>query len=325
MWNVLWCLIAIELVEIGMTRSSHPPGLMSLTRRLIESQRLISSGEKVLAAVSGGPDSMALLHVLSRLRAKYKFELFAHGINHGLRPEAQAELEQAAELAEQLAVPFRITAIHLDTSVGNLHAQAREKRFHELRTMATHWNCSKIATAHHKNDRAETVLMRLLSGSGPAGLACLPPMRGDLIRPLLLAGKPEILRYLERQKVSWAEDPSNEHRKYLRAQIRYDILPQLQEISPSIIQHLNDLADDMGMIAPTVFPRYLKRSHRRAVREAMLRGESEVNVWTKESKQTRVAFEHNRFVVEPATNPENGHESELLPTANQSKDPPESD
>jgi tRNA(Ile)-lysidine synthase len=103
-----------------------------------------------------------------------------------------------------------------------------------------------LATAHHADDRAETVLLRLLRGSGPRGLAVLPPRAGERIRPFLRAQKSDILAHLARHRVPFAEDPSNRDRRHQRVRVREELMPLLRELSPGIVTHLNALADALG-------------------------------------------------------------------------------
>jgi tRNA(Ile)-lysidine synthase len=134
-------------------RPSHPPTLITLARRTIRDAALLRPGERVLAAVSGGPDSMALLHVLARLRKSEGHELSAHGVDHGLRREAAAELDQAEGLATALGIPFTRTLVAVAPG-GNLQARARAARYEALRQAAEQLGAAVIATGHHADDRA---------------------------------------------------------------------------------------------------------------------------------------------------------------------------
>jgi tRNA(Ile)-lysidine synthase len=223
---------------------SHPPTLLTLTRALLRDARLVEPGSRVLVAVSGGPDSMALLHVLARLRASLDFTVVAHGVDHGLREAAAAELDLAADFARANDVPFARTVVSVARG-GNLQARARDARYAGLREAATAARCDRIATAHHMNDRAETLLMRLLRGAGPRGLAVLPPRAGDLVRPLLRADRDAIDAHIRRHAVPFAVDPSNRDPRFLRTRVRHELLPLLTELSPKIVEHLCALADQL--------------------------------------------------------------------------------
>ncbi len=226
---------------------SHPPSLVSLVRRTLLEECGALASTSVLAAVSGGGDSQAMLSVLARLAPQLGFRLLAHGVDHGLRPAAAAELDKAQALAERLGVPFSRTLVRVDRG-GNLQARARDARYAALREAARP-HSALIATAHHATDRAETVLLRLLRGSGPRGLAVLPARAHDVIRPLVRAEKSDVLLHLARHCVDFAEDPSNSDRAFLRARVRSELVPLLTQLSPQIVRHLNALADALSGVA----------------------------------------------------------------------------
>lgn len=220
---------------------SHPPTLITLARRTLVEECGPLVGRSVVAAVSGGGDSQAMLSVLARLAPELGYRLLAHGVDHGLRPEAAAELDLAEALATKLGVPFGRTRLALARG-GNLQARAREARYAALRELAAP-HAALIATAHHADDRAETVLLRLLRGAGPRGLAVLPPRAQDVLRPLVRAGKRDVRLHLERHCLAFAEDPSNKDATFLRVRVRHEALPLLEQLSPQIVRHLNALAD----------------------------------------------------------------------------------
>lgn len=230
---------------------THPPSLSTVVRRtLVEDCGPLASCT-VLAAVSGGGDSQAMLSVLARLAPKLGFTLRAHGVDHGLRAEAARELDLAEALATRLGVPFGRTRLSLSPG-SNLQARARDARYAALREVAAPYG-ALIATAHHADDRAETVLLRLLRGAGPRGLAVLPPRAKDVIRPLIRAGKRDVLLHLERHCLDFAEDPSNKDAAFLRVRVRREALPLLEQLSPQIVRHLNALADALtGAELPNV-------------------------------------------------------------------------
>ena len=273
------------------THRSHPPTLETLARRLLVDHALVSRGDVVLAAVSGGPDSMALLHVLARLRERFGFSLVAHGVDHGLRPEAAAELGVARSLARDLGVVFDVTAVHPGRG-SNLQARARAARWEALRAAARRSSAASIATGHHADDRAETVLLRLLSGSGPRGLACLPPRDGDRIRPLLLARRADVLAHVRRHAIRYVTDPSNHDGRFARVRVRRELLPLLESMSPSIVAHLNGLADDLASMRDAL-PAELRRAHRLA---AMRKGGEDVVVRLSEG-DALVRFADGGFVI----------------------------
>jgi tRNA(Ile)-lysidine synthase len=224
---------------------SHPPSLTTLVERTLIEECGPLRSERVLAAVSGGGDSQAMLEVLARLAPRLGFQLIAHGVDHGLRSEAAAELGLASQLAARLRVPFAITQLKL-TSGANLQARAREARYAALRNVAGSYGGAFIATAHHADYRAETVLLRLLRGAGPRGLAVLAPRVQDVLRPLLRATKGDVRMHLQRHRLPFAEDPSNSDAAFLRVRVRRELLPLLVQLSPQIVRHLNALADALS-------------------------------------------------------------------------------
>jgi tRNA(Ile)-lysidine synthase len=221
---------------------SHPPTLLTIVSRTLREECQVRRGTRILLALSGGSDSMALLHVLAVLGKKQGFFLAAHGVDHGLRPEAGSELDRAAARCAELGVAFSRTVLAV-ASGGNLQARAREARRTALCTAAQTAGAELIATAHHADDRAETVLIRLLRGAGPRGLAVLPPRTGLWIRPLCRARKSDVLLHLERHALAYAEDPSNVNPRFLRTRVRHELMPLLEQLSPQIMGHLCALAD----------------------------------------------------------------------------------
>lgn len=223
---------------------SHPPSLLTVVRRTLLEECGPLEGRTIVAAVSGGGDSQALLSALARLASPLGFALRAHGVDHGLRAEAAAELDLAEALASKLEVPFGRTRVTLDRG-GNLQARARAARYSALRGVALAHD-ALIATAHHADDRAETVLLRLLRGAGPRGLAVLPARAHDVIRPLIRASKRDVSLHLERHCLDFADDPSNRNSAFLRVRVRREAMPLLQTLSPQIVRHLNALADALS-------------------------------------------------------------------------------
>jgi len=253
---------------------SHPPTLIRLVERTLVEECGIRRGERILVAISGGGDSTALLHVLSILAPKLGVSLCAHGVDHGLRPEAARELDLAAESAARLGVPFARTAVDCAPG-GNVQARARTARRNALEHAARKEHATRIATAHHADDRAETVLIRLLGGARPPALGVLPARDGAWIRPMIRARKADVSAHLGRHSIDFANDPSNLDRRFLRARIRMDVMPLLEELSPAIVEHLTALADELsGRALPDVVdaagrPVRLRRAQLGALRRAV--------------------------------------------------------
>lgn len=230
-----------------MARSSHPPTLLTLARRALESEIELPKSARVLVATSGGPDSMALLDVLAKLREELGFSLVAHGVDHGLRESAGTELDVAEGHAKRLGVVFGRTRVRVEPG-GNVQARARDARHAALAAAKKKARARFIATAHHADDRAETVLIRVLRGSGASGLAVLPPKDGDLVRPFIRATRRDVMLHLERHAVPFMQDPSNDDARYLRTRVRHEVLPLLASLDPNVAAHLCALADDLGVL-----------------------------------------------------------------------------
>ncbi len=229
---------------------THPPTLLTLTKRTIREHALFARGDCVLVAVSGGRDSMALLHVLAWLRRDFGHTLVAHAVDHGLREDAAGEIAQAARFAKELEVPFAHTRVTVGAG-GNLQARAREARYEALTRAAVTARADVLATAHHADDRAETLLLRLLRGAGPSGLAVLPPKttaHGPLprVRPFVHARRRAIEAHIARHRVPYADDPSNADVRFTRARVRHELVPLLETMNPRIVEHLAALADRLA-------------------------------------------------------------------------------
>ncbi|EYF04432.1 tRNA lysidine(34) synthetase TilS [Chondromyces apiculatus] len=259
---------------------SHPPSLRRLAERLLRDEALLTRGDVVLCACSGGPDSTALLHVLALLQPRLGHRVLAHGVDHGLRPAASSELALAAALAARLDIPFAITRVDLAPG-PNLQARARDARRTALAAAARAAGARAIATGHTADDRAETFLIRLLRGAGPRGLAVLPPSASlppepglDLIRPLLLARRSDVLAHLRRHDIPFADDPSNADPRFLRTRVRREVIPLLEELSPQLVQHLCALSDMLASDRPDdpAPPLVLGRAQRLAAEKARKRG-----------------------------------------------------
>lgn len=280
-------------------RESHPPTLLTLVQRELRSLGVPSRGDVVLVAVSGGPDSQALLHVMARLGRRFGFSVEACGLDHGLRASAPDELELAALLARALDVPFHTERLGLEPG-ANVMERARSARYDALRNAARQIGARWIAVGHHADDRAETVLMRLMRGTGPAGLAVFAGPNGNVIRPMIRARRSDVLSHLARHGIEFAQDPTNQDRKYLRSVVRHEVLPLLERFSPRITEHLCDLADDLGALGlePS---RGLTRAHLRGLARAGSGGGREVRVALPGGRVARLDPGTGRVVVEPSS------------------------
>lgn len=267
-----------------MTGRSHPPALLRRTERTLREETPLRRGDRVVVAVSGGGDSTALLHVLARLAPRLDIELHAHGVDHGLRPDASAELDLAERLAGDLGVPFSRSV--LDVREGsNLQARARAARYAALDAVAERIGAPWVATAHHENDRAETILMRILRGTSPRGLAILPAASERRLRPLIRSPASAIVMHLARHGLSFATDPSNQNPRFLRTRIRHELIPLLEDLNPGATAHLNLLADEWSEPEPVVVTDAqgrtlpLMRSQAAQIRRAHKRKQDGARIW----------------------------------------------
>lgn len=190
---------------------------------------------------------MALLHVLGLLRRELAFGLFAHGVDHGLRPEAAAELDQAEAFSRSLEVPFGRTGVRLAPG-ANLQARARAVRWEALEAAAGHAGAGRIATGHHADDRAETMLMRMLRGTGARHLGALPAVSGGRIRPMIRARRADIDAHVLRHAIPHCHDPSNRDPRFLRTRVRLELLPLLERLNPRVVDHMCAIADELAAL-----------------------------------------------------------------------------
>jgi tRNA(Ile)-lysidine synthase len=213
--------------------------------------RMIIPGDRVLAALSGGPDSVALVALLLRLREEMPLEIRLAHFNHRLRDEADEDERFVRDLARRWVLPLAVGAadVRAVASAGRLNVEetARELRYRFLRRAAAEAGATKIATGHTMTDQAETVLMRLMRGTGLAGLGGIAPIAAGepcpIVRPLLAVPGRDIRDGLTDEGIPFREDASNLDHRFLRNRIRAELLPELvRDYEPQIVAHLARLA-----------------------------------------------------------------------------------
>jgi tRNA(Ile)-lysidine synthase len=192
----------------------------------------------VVIAVSGGPDSLALLYLMRD--AASSWELIIAHVDHGIHPDSAAVAADVRRVASELGAPFEMVTLALGP--GTSETRARDARYRWLRDLARERK-AWLFTAHHRDDQVETVLMRVLKGSGPAGLAGIAPVSGRLVRPLLPFGREEIRGWLASRGVQGWEDPANHDPKHLRSWLRTELIPSARLHVPAIDQRLVGLAE----------------------------------------------------------------------------------
>jgi len=212
------------------------------------------AGDTILLALSGGPDSVALLHALRELAPRFGYRLAAAHLNHRLRgTESDRDESFVRELCSTLGVELVVEqANDLDPAAANLEERSREVRYAFLAAAAARLGASHIATAHHADDQAETVMLRLLRGAGAAGLGAmaetvtLAPTEVTILRPMLCVWRHEILRYLDSIGACGVSDSSNTDQGFLRNRVRIDLLPTLErDFAPGTRRRLVALAKEM--------------------------------------------------------------------------------
>ena len=191
--------------------------------------------------MSGGPDSVALLHLLCELRPRLDIGLACAHVHHGLREEADGDAEFVGVLAAALGLAFHLerVVVRRRPPWEGLEAEARRARYGALEARADTLQATRIATGHTADDQAETVLMRLVEGAGPRGLAGIAPARGRVIRPLLETRREDIIAYLSARGAGWIEDATNRDRRFARNRVRHDVMPMLADVfGPRLVESL---------------------------------------------------------------------------------------
>src|ERR1700687_4495729 len=209
---------------------------------------MIGRDDRVLVAVSGGPDSIALLAVLATICATRGVGVCAAHFNHQLRGDESLRDQRCAEqVAQRLGVECVVACSPTLRAGANLEARARAERYAFLAQVADQRRCAKIATGHTLDDQAETILMRLLRGTGWDGLRGIRPVRdGRIIRPLIACARGDILAFLAEQRLPFCEDSSNRDRRFLRNRVRHEVLPLLETINPKVKRTLASSAEIVG-------------------------------------------------------------------------------
>jgi len=224
--------------------------------KFIQRQKLVSSGQTVLLAVSGGIDSMVMLHLFSRLCEQLKLRLSVVHINHQLRGEESMEDEQfVREMSAAYGISFNCERVDVVT-YANEHGlskqiAARQLRYACFERVRQQAGAHSVATAHHADDNAETVLLNILRGTGIHGLAGIPIKReiGCIIRPFLFTTRKEIEIYAMENCIKYRNDSSNSSLVYRRNLLRHSILPPLVKRVPHIVKTLNIVADTMREVS----------------------------------------------------------------------------
>ena len=211
--------------------------------QVIQTRNLVEPKDRVLLCCSGGLDSSALLHMFSRLADLLDIDLQAVHVDHRTREDSsKQEGAWLQVLCDRIGIPLARLSVPTHSKLQS-QMDFRQARLSLIEDYAEEHQFQKIATAHHANDNAETLLMRMMSGSGLNGLRGISPQRDKWIRPLLGFTREELQDYLQKYGLGWVEDPSNARSDYLRNKIRNDIFPIFEESRKSSIRNLSRLAE----------------------------------------------------------------------------------
>ena len=212
--------------------------MLNKLREFSRQQGLIQKGDKIVCAVSGGADSMALLWALYLLKEEWDLDISAAHFNHHLRGE-ESDRDEAfvRDFCNGYGIPLHVGSGHIVPGKKGLEAAARDARYAFLRSLP-----GKIATAHTADDNAETLLMHLVRGTGLKGLGGIMPQNGNVIRPMLSITRQEIEDFLAEYAVDYITDSSNNGDDFLRNRIRHHVMPLLKEENPRLSQNLSAMA-----------------------------------------------------------------------------------
>ena len=215
--------------------------MLNEIRRAIRRHGMVFPGDTVICAVSGGADSVALLCAMVKLRGSLQIRLEAAHVNHHLRGEESQRDEQfVRQLCSKWQIPLHVAQVQVEPGEKGLEAAAREARYAFFYSLS-----GKIATAHTAEDNAETVLMRLTRGTGLQGLCGIPPVNGNVIRPMLTVTRDQVLSFLREQGTDFVHDSSNDSNVFFRNRIRHEVLPLLEKENPRFSLGVSNTAEHL--------------------------------------------------------------------------------
>lgn len=238
--------------EGGGTKAGNPKPTMSeqVLSRVEETVKrfgMLAPFERVVVGCSGGADSTCLLHVLAKGIPQLSLSLVAVYVDHGLRKGTENEQERVMRLARACGAEYLSTRVdvpgRVEATGESVQEAARILRYQALRRVADEVGATRIAVGHTLTDQAETVLLQMLRGTGPKGLAGIAPVKGEIVRPLLGVSRAQTEGYCALHGLEYVDDPSNESGVYLRNRVRKELLPVLAGLNPGVERHLAQLAD----------------------------------------------------------------------------------
>lgn len=263
----------------------------------ITEEKLLKKGDWILAALSGGRDSVALLYILHELTPAWNWTLVAAHVNHGLRPgDDLSESMLCRHIAHNLGLELLEEKLSIPKD-GNLEQTARNMRYECLQKWADEKKCDAIVTGHHLDDQAETVLYRILKGSGLYGLTGIHASREQIRRPLLNISREEISTYCHTRGLVYAEDHSNKDENFIRNRIRYSVIPYLKKNGfLQVSQHLSRLAESAS-ISRKVLEKYLRNELESLIRENSAGYQMDLLRWKSYETETQVLLLSEFFLV----------------------------
>lgn len=214
---------------------------------------MLQAGDRIVAGISGGADSVCLLFVLLEYAKKVPISLAVVHVNHGIRKEATEDAQYVERLCKQYELPFYLANVDVKQKAAidkcSEEEAGRKARYEVFMQAAADFQANKIAVAHNSNDRSETMLFHLFRGSGIRGLGSIRPVRDNIIRPILCLERQEIEAYLQEAELAYCQDATNEEDDYTRNRIRHHILPYAEkEIVTGCVGHMAQTADMLSRV-----------------------------------------------------------------------------
>ncbi len=228
---------------------------MDLTYKILNTINhygMFKRGDKILVAVSGGPDSACLIHILNGLKDRLGIELSIAHMDHGIRgAESRRDAQFVRKLAKSLGIKFAYKKLNPKRTKSKLSLEEylREKRYKFFKKAGAKLGANTVATAHTLDDQAETVMMRIIKGASLKGIVGIHPVRFDgsvkFIRPLIETEKKDVVKYLKNEKIPFRIDRTNLEDRFLRNRVRNKILPYLAKVNPRVKRSLFNLAENL--------------------------------------------------------------------------------
>ena len=222
--------------------------MINAVLKTIQKYNLINANDKIVLGVSGGPDSLFMLDILNKLKKDLQIELIVAHVNHKIRAEADEEEEFVRQFCEKIGIEFYYKRIEVEKYANNnkigLEEAGRKVRYEFFEEVCNKAGANKIAVAHNKNDKVETMIMHILRGSGISGLQGIQPQANKIIRPIIEIERKDIEKYCEEQKLDPRIDKSNQDNTYTRNKIRNVVIPYInQEFNPNFIETMTRLSE----------------------------------------------------------------------------------